>query len=338
MTWLCSRNIRLSLAVSGLMIAAGQPAQAAGQAGRPVLSVPVECDLATLCSIQKYVDRAPGPQRQDYRCGSLVTDGHDGTDIRLRNLPDMARNVPVVAAADGVVLRVREGMADANVRATGAAAIGDRLAGNAVVIDHGQGWVTQYSHLKQGSVAAKPGQAVRAGQRIGAIGMSGNAEFAHLHFEVRHDGQSIDPFAPGAATGCARDPAPLWSAAAMRQLAYREAEVLAAGFATDPENALAMRHRADRATLYANPASLILWGTATGARDGDEQQFVITGPSGGAILDRNVRVAKGGLDWVGFAGVRRPAAGWQPGRYEGRYTLKRGGKNIGSRTTIILLK
>ena len=203
MTWLCSHKAGWSALLPGLLFAAG-PVDAAGvDAPRPSLSMPVDCDMAALCSIQKYYDRAPGPERLDYRCGSITTDGHDGLDIRLRAMPDIARNIPVIAAADGVVLRVRDGMADANVRATGSGAIGDRLAGNAVVIDHGHGWVTQYSHLKNGSVAVAPGRTVKAGQRIGAIGMSGNAEFAHLHFEVRHDGQAVDPFAPGTATGCA---------------------------------------------------------------------------------------------------------------------------------------
>lgn len=340
MTWLCSHKAGWSALLPGLLFAAG-PADAAGvDAPRPSLSMPVDCDMAALCSIQKYYDRAPGPERLDYRCGSITTDGHDGLDIRLRAMPDIARNIPVIAAADGVVLRVRDGMADANVRATGSGAIGDRLAGNAVVIDHGHGWVTQYSHLKNGSVAVAPGRTVKADQRIGAIGMSGNAEFAHLHFEVRHDGQAVDPFAPGTATGCAAGAAgaaSMWSAAAMRQLAYRSADVLAAGFAIDPQNALAMRHRLDRPAGYTDPPGLLLWGTATGARDGDEQQFTITGPTGEMLLDRAVRVAKGGLDWAGFAGVRRPAAGWRTGRYEGRYTLKRGGKNIASQTAIILL-
>jgi murein DD-endopeptidase MepM/ murein hydrolase activator NlpD len=48
-----------------------------------------------------------------------------------------------------------------------------------------------YGHLSRVTVAA--GQAVDAGQVIGLSGNSGRSSAPHLHFEVRHDGQPIDP-------------------------------------------------------------------------------------------------------------------------------------------------
>ncbi|MBB5685464.1 M23 family metallopeptidase [Sphingobium boeckii] len=334
MTWSYSpRRLIGGLAAAPLAMAMGAP-----NAAIPTLLLPVTCDMATLCSIQKYYDRAPGPERQDYRCGMLTTDGHDGLDIRLRRTPDMVRNIPVVAAADGIVLRTRDGVADANVRITGGAGMGDRLAGNAVVVDHGSGWVTQYSHLKQGSVTVSPGDRVAAGARLGAIGMSGNAEFPHLHFAVRRDGVSVDPFSYGTSTGCTLGAASLWSADARMRLAYREADVLSAGFATDRNAALGMRHALAAKHEFADPPSLILWGVATGAREGDEQHFVISVPDGERLLDRRERVAGGGLDWVGFAGMRRPADGWKTGLVEGHYTLIRNGKIVGSAKSVIKLQ
>lgn len=55
--------------------------------------------------------------------------------------------------------------------------------GKLVVINHAQGLQTRYAQLAQTSVSI--GQTVRAGDRIGTVGMTGNATQPHLHFEVR---------------------------------------------------------------------------------------------------------------------------------------------------------
>lgn len=63
--------------------------------------------------------------------------------------------------------------------------------GNYMIIDHGGGLETIYQHLS-GFVAAA-GQTVRAGQKIALSGNTGVSTGAHLHFEVRQDGRSVDP-------------------------------------------------------------------------------------------------------------------------------------------------
>lgn len=293
--------------------------------------------MVRLCAVQKYVDRIAGPGRQDYRCGALTTEAHDGTDIRLRRNSDIARNVPVIAAAAGTVLRIRDGMPDEDVT-SGRVAIGDRLAGNAVVIDHGGGWVTQYSHLKRGSVAVRPGQRVAAGARLGFVGMSGNAEFVHLHFEVRHDGRTVDPFAPASPTGCGGTGAGLWTEQSAKALSYRPVEIMAAGFAA---NSVAVQ-QASRALIapseLVDPPALLFWVTAKGVRPDDIQQVRILAPDGEILLDRTSRIGTGGLDWYGYSGVRRPATGWRTGRYSGSLTLKRNGKIIDTGDALISVK
>jgi secretion/DNA translocation related TadE-like protein len=64
--------------------------------------------------------------------------------------------------------------------------------GNLVVIDHGE-MVTYYAHLAV--VDVTPGEIVSTGQRVGAVGSTGNATGPHLHFEVRVDGVARDPAA-----------------------------------------------------------------------------------------------------------------------------------------------
>jgi murein DD-endopeptidase MepM/ murein hydrolase activator NlpD len=65
--------------------------------------------------------------------------------------------------------------------------------GNAVVIDHGGGVTTLYGHLE--AIRVESGDAVPAGAVIGTVGRSGNATTYHVHFEIRVDGESVDPLA-----------------------------------------------------------------------------------------------------------------------------------------------
>lgn len=63
--------------------------------------------------------------------------------------------------------------------------------GNLVTVRHENGYETRYAHLS--AVAVKVGDAVQPGQQIGAVGSTGYSTGPHLHFEVRHEGKSIDP-------------------------------------------------------------------------------------------------------------------------------------------------
>jgi hypothetical protein len=63
--------------------------------------------------------------------------------------------------------------------------------GKLVVVAHADGVRTMYAHLS--SIAVRLGQLVRTGDRVGAVGASGDATGPHLHFEVRLRGASVDP-------------------------------------------------------------------------------------------------------------------------------------------------
>lgn len=294
-----------------------------------LLGLPVACDLASQCSIQKLVDHASGPERRDYRCGTLTTDGHDGTDIRVRREADVRAGIDILAAADGTVLRVRDGMPDISVRDPAAASVAGREAGNAVVLDHGGGWVTQYSHLMRGSIAVQPGARVRRGQAIGRMGLSGQTEYPHLHFEVRLNDRTIDPFAVDFTGDCSIPVRSMWDKAAAEQLVYRETVILTAGFTDSPQMVTRTRSIDPLQRTVQTAPALILWASVTGIRPKDRQSFRITSPSGDVILDRVTLVDKGALDWFAYAGAPRQGQGWAKGRYRGTYSLIRNGKVIG---------
>lgn len=61
------------------------------------------------------------------------------------------------------------------------------LYGNCVAIQHNDGSVSIYGHLKENSIKYKKGDVIKAGQEIGQIGVSGSSFFPHLHFEIRTD-------------------------------------------------------------------------------------------------------------------------------------------------------
>lgn len=68
---------------------------------------------------------------------------------------------------------------------------GMRGYGNAVILDHGGGITTLYGHLA--TIRVQSGETVSAGDVVGTVGRSGNATTHHLHFELRVDGEAVDP-------------------------------------------------------------------------------------------------------------------------------------------------
>ena len=76
--------------------------------------------------------------------------------------------------------------------------------GNTVEIDHGNGIITKYHHMQDGSISGvSVGQEVKAGQQIGKVGSTGKSTGPHLDFQVQKDGNFVDPrnYIPGYGEG-----------------------------------------------------------------------------------------------------------------------------------------
>lgn len=93
---------------------------------------------------------------------------------------------PVRAPADGIVVAVVDSMPDDH-EFDMAAVPADQLViyGNRVLLDHGHGEISMLAHLRQHSARVKPGDRVRAGDVLAAIGASGSALFPHLHYQLQ---------------------------------------------------------------------------------------------------------------------------------------------------------
>lgn len=91
---------------------------------------------------------------------------------------------PVVSASFGRVVTVLDGLPDQVPGSLPQGATLQTAAGNHVVVAMGHGRFALYAHLIPGSVAVSEGQLVWPGQRLGALGNSGNTDAPHLHFQV----------------------------------------------------------------------------------------------------------------------------------------------------------
>ena len=113
------------------------------------------------------------PTEGGYICSKMWSyKGHTGIDI----MPESGNKSEIFAAADGTVVEVKWGK-------TG--------YGYYMIIDHGNGVQTLYAHCSD--MYVKQGQEVKASEPIGKVGSTGNSTGTHLHFEIRIDGQYVDP-------------------------------------------------------------------------------------------------------------------------------------------------
>ena len=292
-------------------------------AGAFQLVLPLDCVLGQSCFIQQFMDRDPGPGAVDYTCGPLVYDDHEGTDFALPSLAAMQAGVTVLAAAPGRVTGVRDEIADIAANDPAAPPLNGKDCGNGVLIDHGQGWETQYCHMKRGSLRVRVGDVVAVGAPLGQVGLSGRTEFPHLHLSVRKDGARIDPFDPDGAAGCGPGPvAALWAGA----VPYEAGGLIAIGFATAVPEFAAIKAGMPEAVVAVDAPALVLWAYFYGNRAGDVLDLIITGPAGEVIADRQV-LDRGQAQAFRAAG-KRMRAGLVPGQYSGVAVLSRDGAEV----------
>jgi murein DD-endopeptidase MepM/ murein hydrolase activator NlpD len=111
----------------------------------------------------------------------IKRDGQTHSGDGKRNEDYFAFSQPILAPADARVVSSINGVPDNIPGAMNPA----QPAGNQVWLDFGNGEFALLAHFKQGSVLVKAGQQVKAGERLGLCGNSGNSSEAHLHFHLQ---------------------------------------------------------------------------------------------------------------------------------------------------------
>ncbi len=132
-------------------------------------------DRMTLLDFSEMIGQFSDPCPGSYLTSSF---GYRDFDHKFHKGIDLGTNgeiLPVYAAESGTVIKAEY----------------DSLAGNWVLIDHGNGLITKYMHFSHSFV--KEGQEVTKGQQIGLTGTTGRSTGIHLHFQVEENGVAVDP-------------------------------------------------------------------------------------------------------------------------------------------------
>lgn len=175
------RSLLAVLAVAGVA-ALFLPAD--GSAGAPALAEPVAAIAQQSASSEISPHFEFGNPLPEGRISWRYGPGHDpftGKDVFHRGV-DVAANTgtPIMAPAAGIVTVATTSFGEIP------------AAGTVIILDHGSGWETRYFHL--GRLEVEVGQRVERGEVVAEVGSTGRSTGPHLHLEVWHGEDHIDPY------------------------------------------------------------------------------------------------------------------------------------------------
>lgn len=328
------------IAVFTLMLVSGQVLAAGGNppASTPsllkivrpfTLKLPIACKIGTDCWVLNYPDVGPSNDSTatDTACLARTYDGHKGTDIAVADEAAMKAGVDVLAAHGGTVMRVRNDVEDhfpltdeqlAKIKAD------KKECGNAVLIDHGEGWQTMYCHMKRGSIVVKPQQKIKAGDKIGQVGASGMTEFPHIHLGVIRKRDVIDPFT---GRGLTEDCGPGGVSMFEKQagISYQPVTFMKLGFEQKPV-AIETLDRGEKTpeTISTEADALVFYAVMLGVRAGDEITLRIEDAKGKIFSEKTTVQDKNRTRQMLYVGRKIPEGSvLESGIYNGKVTINR---------------
>lgn len=290
----------------------------------PAFEFPAGCEIGRDCWFFAYMDHDPSDEYRDRMCGLRTYNAHKGTDIAPID-PDAS--VPVIAAADGVVIGVRDGMDDSVMRVRDETRMAAQC-GNGVRLDHGNGWTSQYCHLARDSVTVATGARVTAGQILGWIGSSGRSELRHLHFQVERHGTPVDPFngaSPAAPPRCDASveiDRALWLPGERREISdYTPSMIYRAGIATGVPDRDRVMFDGYPDTGSVEADAIVGYVVLLGVISGATLDMRITGPDGRRIFENRRTLDQDRARLFTFTGPRGKAGTWPPGEYRVEFVI-----------------
>jgi hypothetical protein len=292
------------------------------------LQFPVKCTINKDCWVLNYVDDDSTSNWHDYKNGRQTYDGHTGVDIAIKNITKMKQGVDVVAAEGGFVITTRDGVPDKNALAQDIDQLQNIGCGNRVAIKHSGGWITDYCHMKNGSIKVKKGDFVSAGQAIGQIGMSGLTEFPHMHMNLQQNNQFFDPF-----TGLERYTKgvknPLWSSETLQKLVYKPLVVYNVGVSDEIPTFLNIRqekYKNNSLSFFSN--MMIIWVDMFHVETGDTIDILVKTKSGTPFIKQHIVIDKSNAKKLLYVGKKKPTNGFAKGTYNVQISFKRPKANI----------
>lgn len=301
------------------------------------LTIPVDCKYGDTCIISNYVDtnQSPDEAAEDYRCEHLTFKGSTSTRFMVKDSLEMKKGVSVLAAEDGIVTFVRDGMDDISVDLAGLSSVRGKECGNGVVIQHRRGFITEYCHMMKGSVLVEVGNKVQKGSRIGLVGVSGNASYPQLEFTIKRNNEFFDPFLGDEPLRCGSLKAyPLWDRKSRRKLEYIPTKLLNAHFVEKVPYAMGAREgKFRRKQISNNDDKMVYWIDVFGIQEGDKLIMQLINPKG-EVIEEELRDFKENKELhFQFIGKVRRGAKWIAGEYIGLVKLLR---TIGNEEHIII--
>lgn len=288
------------------------------------LAFPVKCALNQNCYISSYFDndRSIG-SKADYRCGQVVeNDNQNGIHISLSNFINSKLKVPVLAAADGRVVSIAEGLEDLVINRNKVNQFDGNACGNGIIIEHGGGWFTRYCHLQQDSVLVSVGDEVKKRQYIASIGSSGMTDWPRLDFSVSQNNYLFDPFS-GKTTleSCGGSISPLWE----EDLPYTPFQILNTGFVigTPAPKAAELGTLQDYQHIPHFSSNLSFWALLFNIRDGDRLIMTLTDPDGHVIEEIDQVLPINASRQLVFLNAKNKSTFWTPGLYIGEVRIER---------------
>ncbi len=287
-------------------------------------SFPAACVLHENCWVSSYFDlnRRNG-RTADFTCGTIAKDNQNGVHVSLKDWRSMTLGVPVIAAQDGVIASIYEGLPDLVIDPKRMNEYSDNPCGNAVLIEHEDGWYSRYCHLRKGSIRVKSGDAVVKGQPIAQIGSSGMTDWPRLDFSLSRNGYLFDPFSGKTSLEkCGGIFTPLWE----QPMTYTPFAVMQSGFyvGEPKKNVAEGGNLPNYNVLPSFTPDISLWAVLMNLRKGDRIVMQILDPKGFVLRSIDEELDFDADRYLVYLRAVRPRnLGWDLGLHTGTVQLVR---------------
>lgn len=293
-------------------------------------SLPIDCQIGENCWVMNYVDFIPNDNKQsDPACLGRTYNGHRGTDFAILDEKTMKNGVNVITPLDGTVTKIRNGEPDqwSTQEQLDEIKRARKECGNAVLINHGNSVQTIYCHMKNNSITVKLNQAVKAGDKIGEVGLSGLTEFPHLHFGVLKGDEIIDPFTGrNNLKACDGSKKSLWKKEI--GLTYQPFTIQSLGFSDEiPELKKLDRNSTPKQIISTNTKIFTFWATLFGVRENDLIILEIKDPNGKIFASNEIKQDKIRAKQFYYIGKDLKNKRLAEGAYTGHIKIMRENKN-----------